>query len=106
MSERCKICGEDNEVVLQQHHLVPRRLNGKDNDENLVTLCANCHEAIEKIYDETFWDRVRGAVRRERHEPYVSSFTDMEVCPECLRRFNKENGAIKTVDEAQSPLYE
>ena len=105
MAEHCKICGEDNAVVLQEHHLVPRRLNGSDGDENLVTLCANCHTAVEAIYDDEFWDRAESAVRRKRDGPYVSSFTEREVCAECLREFNPNNDYISD-REPQSPLYE
>jgi hypothetical protein len=57
MSEACFICGEDNPTVLQEHHVLPRRYGGGDSDENLVTLCANCHEAVEKIYDDSFYER-------------------------------------------------
>jgi hypothetical protein len=53
--ESCFICDESNPVVLQRHHIVPRRYAGSDDDENLVTLCANCHVALERIYtDEVF----------------------------------------------------
>jgi hypothetical protein len=53
--ESCFICDESNPTVLQRHHIVPRRYAGSDDDENLVTLCANCHVALERIYtDEVF----------------------------------------------------
>lgn len=35
---------------LTAHHLIPRSEGGGDNDENLVTLCSNCHDFVE-IYD-------------------------------------------------------
>lgn len=57
MNDRCFICGEDNPNVLQEHHIVPRRYGGGDSDDNLITLCANCHEAVEKIYDDDFYAR-------------------------------------------------
>jgi len=57
MSERCFICGEDNTTVLQEHHILPRRYGGGNSDDNLVTLCANCHEAVEKIYDDEFYEQ-------------------------------------------------
>jgi len=58
MSERCFICGEDNPNVLQTHHILPRRHGGGDSAENLVTLCANCHVAVERIYDDSFYQRI------------------------------------------------
>jgi hypothetical protein len=58
MTDRCYICGEDNPNVLQTHHIIPRRYGGEDRPQNLVRLCANCHQAIESIYDDLFFDRV------------------------------------------------
>jgi len=40
---------------MERHHVLPRRFGGSDGDENLVTLCASCHEAVESIYDKRFW---------------------------------------------------
>jgi len=57
-SERCFICGEGNPNVFNRHHIIRRSQGGADSDENLVTLCASCHEAVEKIYDDEFWSRV------------------------------------------------
>jgi len=58
MGERCFICAEDNPNVLQTHHILPRRHGGGDSAENLVTLCANCHVAVERIYDDDFYQRI------------------------------------------------
>jgi len=42
-NRRCRKCGtEDN---LHVHHLIPRHLEGSDDAENLITLCAGCHAA-------------------------------------------------------------
>jgi uncharacterized protein (DUF983 family) len=57
ITDRCVFCGEDNQSVLHQHHIIPRRFNGGEKD-NLLTLCANCHELIEKIYDNEFFQEV------------------------------------------------
>lgn len=57
-SNGCYICGESNPEVIQEHHIVPKRHNGSDKKENLVNLCANCHQAVEKIYDKKFYDKI------------------------------------------------
>lgn len=54
----CVICGCENPNVLEKHHKIPSRYGGTDRDENLVTLCANCHAAVERIYNDDFWSRV------------------------------------------------
>jgi hypothetical protein len=54
----CFICGENRPNSIEQHHIVPRRFGGSDQDENLVGLCASCHAAIEKLYDKRFYDKL------------------------------------------------
>lgn len=58
MTDRCFICGEDNPNVLQTHHIVPSRHGGTDDSENLVRLCANCHQALERIYNARFYQEL------------------------------------------------
>ena len=58
MDNQCRICGETNTIVLQTHHIVPRRFGGSDSNKNLVTLCANCHQAVESIYDDRFYEKL------------------------------------------------
>jgi 5-methylcytosine-specific restriction endonuclease McrA len=38
---RCQICGRSS--ALQVHHIDPRSRLGDDAEENLITLCADCH---------------------------------------------------------------
>lgn len=54
----CYICGENRANSLEQHHIVPRRFGGSDDDENLVQLCASCHAAVEKLYDSRFYNEL------------------------------------------------
>jgi 5-methylcytosine-specific restriction endonuclease McrA len=42
-SWRCQLCGSRRN--LQIHHKQLRSQQGSDNDSNLITLCAVCHEA-------------------------------------------------------------
>ena len=41
---KCQLCGSSDR--LQVHHIRPRSRLGGDIDENLVTLCADCHGNI------------------------------------------------------------
>lgn len=43
---KCKECGKSN-CILEVHHIVPKRMNGKNNLGNLITLCSNCHQKTE-----------------------------------------------------------
>lgn len=51
----CYICGHGNTDVIQRHHIIPQRYGGGDEAENLVSLCPTCHDAIERIYDNSFF---------------------------------------------------
>jgi len=83
MNRECFICGDGNEKVLQQHHVVPKRYGGSDRDDNLVWLCASCHQAIERLYDDDFYQRL--GVSKESNkiafEPVgsVDDFVDNEL---------------------------
>lgn len=43
----CFFCGETNEVVLQEHHIVPKSMNTSERET--ITLCANCHRKVHYI---------------------------------------------------------
>lgn len=46
-SWRCQLCGTMQH--LQVHHLKFRSRSGDDTDQNLITLCAQCHEQVHQI---------------------------------------------------------
>lgn len=54
----CYICGNKNRDVLEEHHIVPQRFGGSDDDENTVQLCSNCHTSLERLYDQRFYDKL------------------------------------------------
>lgn len=58
MERRCFICGDANEAVLVTHRVVPLKYGGDDSEENRVTLCANCHRAVNQIYDDEAFRRL------------------------------------------------
>jgi len=62
---QCRICGHANSDVLEVHHLVPQRHGGSDTPENLVDLCGSCHNAIESLYDDQFYNRLGLSTRQE-----------------------------------------
>jgi 5-methylcytosine-specific restriction endonuclease McrA len=41
---RCQLCGSM--TNLEVHHQQFRSHSGDDNEDNLITLCTNCHSAI------------------------------------------------------------
>jgi len=45
---RCQFCGSMQN--LQVHHLKFRSQSGDDEEQNLITLCADCHEQMHRSY--------------------------------------------------------
>jgi 5-methylcytosine-specific restriction endonuclease McrA len=43
---RCQNCGSSSN--LQIHHIIRRSSLGHDSEQNLITLCKNCHEKIHR----------------------------------------------------------
>ena len=43
---RCQVCGSMQN--LQVHHLKLRSRSGGDEEQNLITLCAECHEQVHR----------------------------------------------------------
>lgn len=43
----CQECGAT-DCRLEVHHKIPARMNGKDEPDNLVTLCSICHKRVEE----------------------------------------------------------
>lgn len=108
---RCFICGEDHEKVLQQHHIVPKSHGGSDDPENIVTVCANCHQAIEKMYDRRFFNRLKYHYRSQVTDRAVEDDdsggakivkieqegeTGLYRCPVCKRTANRKGRPFET----------
>ena len=52
----CAFC--DDGRVTEEHHIVPRRYDGSDDDENLVTVCPTCHQLLERLYNRRFYQKL------------------------------------------------
>lgn len=59
---KCQECGKSN-CVLEVHHIMPKRLKGKNNLGNLITLCSDCHqktEGKEEKFIKHYQDMING----------------------------------------------
>ena len=69
---KCKECGKSN-TILEVHHIKPRRLNGSNTQDNLITLCRKCHqetEGKEELYMQHYLDMLNSSYNRNLN--YVS----------------------------------
>lgn len=87
----CRKCGtEDN---LHVHHLIPRHLEGSDDAENLITLCAACHAAkhptLQISLSRSFIEK--WALKLARILDFSNEIpTDMEKVKTALRLLGKD----------------
>jgi hypothetical protein len=118
---RCFICSKENPNVLETHHLIPRRYGGDDTSENTVTLCANCHAAVERLYSRRFFERLRERLRastganQDVREEGPSKETDTVVidppneeglleCPICGRTKNRRGVPFESPDQVRAHI--
>lgn len=66
MNKKCKTCKKESSS-LEKHHILPKSLGGTDCEDNLISICSNCHE---KIHDVSFRGKngliSKGVDRRKR----------------------------------------
>lgn len=110
---QCFICGIRNEKVLETHHLIPGRIGGSDDDENVVKLCRNCHVCVEELYDDDFFKRVEKLVNGtegklfDRPSPSrlprgLRYSSDGEVIPDYHNDFESVVEAIRLRDQDET----
>jgi 5-methylcytosine-specific restriction endonuclease McrA len=46
---KCYFCGSTDNIQL--HHIIPKRLGGTSDPENLIPLCDNCHKKLHNLID-------------------------------------------------------
>lgn len=51
---KCVYCGSNHRIVA--HHIKPYRYGGKDEIDNLETVCGHCHPLIEKYHTEIMYE--------------------------------------------------
>ena len=85
----CYFCGSEGPI--ETHHVVPRRLDGSDHSENLVDLCPTCHERLERLYNNRFYDKLEDAFRPIKR-PYEADKIESE-------KSSKENTAAEELKD-------
>ena len=61
-NNKCQMCGKAN-TILDVHHITPRRLQGSDTLNNLISLCRYCHSEVtgkEMDYADRLYKKIGG----------------------------------------------
>lgn len=54
--DSCLFCDATDD--LEEHHVVPRKFGGTDDESNLITVCSSCHKKIERTWDRRFYEQL------------------------------------------------
>lgn len=81
----CKKCKKSG-IKLHVHHVVPRSNGGSNEPKNLITLCAECHEALHKGEFT-----IKGKVSLTKHATEVSVVSS--VLRKCFGKFTETFGS-------------
>lgn len=92
--ESCFICGFANRHALEEHHIVPRSAGGEDSEQNLVTLCSNCHSAVSTMYSRWFFKRLWTLFNAMDHPPALVKHNP----PKGLK-YNESNRLVPDYDD-------
>jgi hypothetical protein len=55
-TSECHFCPRRDSIEV--HHIVPRRFDGSNRQENLVAVCERCHNKLETLYDKRFYEKL------------------------------------------------
>jgi hypothetical protein len=94
---QCILCGCKDKLHI--HHIIPRHKGGKDRDDNLVTLCKNCHDMIHKLNEKEFNKYVK------KFQSYINKFKKRSSYQENLRYASYMNQAIPLLIWKLKKLY-
>lgn len=67
----CFVCGSNKEHALEEHHIIPERYGGNDENENIVTVCLNCHQALESLYTDRVFGQIEQLILRNNGHPKI-----------------------------------
>lgn len=59
----CQMCKKKN-IMMEVHHIIPKRLNGSNSIHNLITLCTECHKQVTGK-EEQYIDKFQAVVGKK-----------------------------------------
>lgn len=101
--QRCYFCGSEGPI--ETHHIVPRRHDGDDHESNLVDVCANCHQRLEALYDQRFFDKIADAATVEANVQYTLRSMKRFVCDNYELEYNTREELVYTIAEFYKTDY-
>lgn len=86
---RCQSCRKlSRKRYLTVHHINPRKFGGTDELDNLITLCAQCHDAIEELDLRSAYEIIGYMVNPEKSKLRIEK-----------ERLEEHEAAQKDIDE-------
>lgn len=87
----CCICKKQCGIFIELHHIVPKKKDGKDDEDNAIPLCFDCHGLIEHYNDShPKGTKYRINEIKKRRNQIYDEFT-RHLCPPIDCRISQEN---------------
>jgi 5-methylcytosine-specific restriction endonuclease McrA len=72
---KCAVCGLDIESLLEVHHIIPKKLCGKNDDSNGIALCPTCHVIFHDIEGNGFRTEIKNYLESNGYFKVVDEYT-------------------------------
>jgi hypothetical protein len=100
---KCEICGNDNSKVIVVHHIVPKAFQGDNSDDNMMSVCANCHKEIHADMKEKVkeWTLAKAKYREQPPIPITKEMITSPTISPVLSTKQKLMNAIHSLEKEQ-----
>lgn len=101
----CQHCGAENPVAtLEVHHIIPVRLNGSDELENLIVLCQRCHNSLHYLGEDPKYpvSVLENAEEETDNHPLDSGQIDKRYSDNTPEGWSQDEWA-KAIDDTEAP---
>ena len=84
---KCQICEKKSNQI---HHIIPRRIGGSNNKDNLLLICNNCHRIIESLIYSSDIGKRRECGRR------------IQALKSQIQNYSQQNSNLETPNKKQN----
>lgn len=72
---KCAVCGLDIESLLEVHHIIPKKVCGKNDDSNGIALCPTCHVIFHDIEERGIRPEIKNYLESTENFETVEEYT-------------------------------
>ncbi len=99
-ADKCYVCDYTIKAALRVHHIIPREFGGKDDIDNFVLLCSNCHTLTHYYSSQRYQNKeIKNVLKAQLKEDAIKRLEGLILKVQNARRAIAENGNVWTARE-------